>query len=167
MALEANGAATNGKITLTREGVRKLEEELEDLKVVKRFEVAERIKTAIAFGDLSENAEYDAAKTQQAFIEGRIRDIEQMLGQAIVIEDDDISLDTVGVGNTVRVYDMEYEEEDEYTIVGSTEANPKMLHVSNESPIGAALLGAHVGEIVEAKTPGGVIQLKILEIKKR
>lgn len=164
MATETTGVTNNGKITLTRDGVRKLEEELEDLKVVKRFEVAERIKTAIAFGDLSENAEYDAAKNQQAFIEGRIRDIEQMLSQAVVIEDSDISLDTVGVGNTVRVYDLEYEEEDEYTVVGSTEADPKKLYVSSESPIGAALIGTHVGDVVDVETPGGIIKLRILAI---
>jgi transcription elongation factor GreA len=165
MATEASGNAA--QIMLTREGMRKLEEELEDLKVHKRLEVADRIKTAIAFGDLSENAEYDAAKTQQAFIEGRIRDIEQMLRQAHVVEEHEVGLDAVGVGNAVRVYDMEYSEEDEYTIVGSTEADPKKLHISNESPIGRALLGKRVGDIVEVQAPGGAIKLKILEIRKR
>ena len=165
MASEATGQAI--KQLLTREGVRKLEEELEDLKVVKRMEVAERIKTAIAFGDLSENAEYDAAKNQQAFIEGRIREIEQMLRQAHVVEDDEVSLDTVGVGNTVRVYDLDFNEEDEYNIVGATEADPKRLFISNESPIGQALLGKHVGDEVEFATPGGVNRMRILEIRKR
>ena len=166
MVSEANGTA-NKRPMLTREGVRKLEEELEDLKVVKRREVAERIKTAIAFGDLSENAEYDAAKNLQAFNEGRIHDIEQMLRQAIVIDDNDITTEVAGVGNTVRVFDLKYEEEDEYTIVGSTEADPKRLFVSNESPIGSALLGRRVDEVVEAHAPGGVIKLRILEIKKK
>lgn len=165
MASEAIGH--NTQQLLTREGVRKLEEELEELKVVKRVEVAERIKTAIAFGDLSENAEYDAAKNQQAFNEGRIREIEYILRQSRVVEDDEVGIDEVGVGNTVRVFDLEYGEEDEYTVVGLTEADPKRLFVSNESPIGSALLGKKVGDEVEFMTPGGVNKLRILEIKKR
>lgn len=153
-------------LMLTREGARKLELELDDLKVVQRPAVAERIKTAIAFGDLSENAEYDAAKNQQAFIEGRIRDIEGMLSQAQIVDDNNVNTDAVGIGNAVRVFDMEYEEEDVYTVVGSTEADPARLCVSNESPIGMALLGAHVGDVVDVNAPNGVIQLKILEINK-
>ena len=166
MASDANGSAS-GKLILTREGARKLELELEYLKVTRRAEVAERIKTAIAFGDLSENAEYSAAKDQQAFTEGRIRDIEEMLRQATIVEDTDISKDMVGIGNTVRVYDMKFEEEDEYTVVGATEADPAHLRVSSESPIGRALLGARLNDVVDAHTPGGLLRLKILEIKRR
>lgn len=165
MATEAGGNA--GQIMLTREGLRKLEDELEDLKVHKRLEVADRIKTAIAFGDLSENAEYDAAKTQQAFIEGRIRDIEQMLRQARVVEEHEVGLDTVGVGNAVRVFDLQYSEEDVYTIVGATEADMKKLRISSESPIGKALLGKRVGDTVDVATPGGVVKLKVLEISRK
>lgn len=167
VANDATNMASGTQVMLTRDGVRKLEEELEDLRVVKRFEVAERIKTAIAFGDLSENAEYDEAKNEQAFIEGRIRVIEQMLSQAQVVDDDNVSTETVGIGSTVRVLDMEYDEEDEYTVVGSTEADPAKLRVSNESPIGAALLGAHLGDTVDVQAPGGIIKLKILEIKRK
>lgn len=167
VANDATNMTSGTQVMLTRDGVRKLEEELEDLRVVKRFEVAERIKTAIAFGDLSENAEYDEAKNEQAFIEGRIRVIEQMLSQAQVVDDDNVSTETVGIGSTVRVLDMEYDEEDEYTVVGSTEADPAKLRVSNESPIGAALLGAHLGDTVDVQAPGGIIKLKILEIKRK
>ena len=161
---EQNNAAANGQIILTRGDAQKLEEKLEHLKVVKRPEVAERIKTARAFGDLSENAEYDAAKNEQAFIEGSIHDLEQMLRQAVIIEDSDINTDAVNVGNAVRVFDLEYEEEDEYTLVGSTQADPKKLHVTTDSPIGSALLGAHVGEVVTAQTPGGARRLRIIDI---
>ena len=152
---------------LTREGVRKLELELDSLKTVKRQEVADRIKTAIAFGDLSENAEYDAAKNQQAFIEGRIREIEMILRQAHVVEDDEVSLEVVGVGNAVLIYDFAYDEVEEYTIVGVTEADPKQLFVSSESPIGQALLGKRVTDVVEVHTPGGSVKLRVLEIRKR
>lgn len=166
MASDANGGAA-GKLILTREGARKLELELEYLKVNRRAEVAERIRTAIAFGDLSENAEYSAAKDLQAFTEGRILDIEEMLRQATVVEDTEIAKDVVGIGNTVRVYDMKFEEENEYTVVGATEADPSHLRVSSESPIGRALLGAHLNDVVDAHTPGGVLKLKVLEITRR
>ena len=165
MVSEMNNAAP--RLLLTREGVRKLEVELEELKVHKRVEIAERIKAAISFGDLSENAEYDAAKIQQAFNEGRIREIELMLRQARVIEDDEVSLDVVGVGNAVRVFDIGYGEEEVYTIVGLTEADPKRLCVSSESPIGEALLGKRVGDEASVNTPGGELKLRIIEIKKR
>jgi transcription elongation factor GreA len=165
MAFDINNQSH--RLLLTREGVRKLETELEDLKVNKRLEIAERIKAAISFGDLSENAEYDAAKIQQAFNEGRIREIELMLRQARIIEDDEVSLDIVGVGNAVRVYDMGYDIEEDYTIVGLTEADPKRLYVSSESPIGEALLGKRMGDEVSVNTPGGVLKLRIMEIRKR
>ncbi|MBE5762487.1 MAG: transcription elongation factor GreA [Clostridiales bacterium] len=151
---------------MTHEGLKALEEELEFLKTVKRQEVAERIKTAIAFGDISENAEYDEAKNEQAFTEGRIIQIENMLRVAQVVDADDISTDIVGVGNTVKVYDEEFDEELEYTIVGSAEANAAIGKVSNESPVGMALLGAKVGEVVSVNAPAGVIKLKVLTIER-
>ena len=150
-------------IVLTPDGKRKLEEELNELKVVRRVEVAQDIKTALSFGDLSENAEYDEAKNAQARLEGRVRDIEEMLRNAIIAEAN-LPEDVVGVGTRVRVYDVEYEEEDIYTLVGATEADPARLYVSTESPIGAALQNARVGDTVEAQTPGGLVRLRIDEI---
>lgn len=128
-------------VILTYEGLKKLEEELEYLKTVKRAEVAEKIKQARAFGDLSENSEYDEAKNEQAFIEGRIATLEAMLKNAKVIDEEDIKLDQVSIGCTVKVYDESYNEELEYTIVGSAEADPMNNKISDESPIGKALLG--------------------------
>lgn len=157
-------ANEEGMVVLTRDGARKLEEELEDLKTNKRIEVQEEIKVARAFGDLSENAEYSAAKEQQARIEGRIKEIEEKLRLAQIVEDNAQASDAANIGCSVRVYDMEYEEEDVYKLVGATEADPKKLYVSNESPIGNALIGARTGDIVDVETPGGVIKLKILEV---
>ncbi len=157
-------ANEEGMVVLTRDGARKLEEELEDLKTNKRIEVQEEIKVARAFGDLSENAEYSAAKEQQARIEGRIKEIEEKLRLAQIVEDNAQASDAANIGCSVRVYDMEYEEEDVYKLVGATEADPKNLYVSNESPIGNALIGARTGDIVDVETPGGVIKLKILEV---
>jgi transcription elongation factor GreA len=162
--LETNDLS-NQSVMLTPDGKRRLEEELNDLKVVQRAKVAAEIKTALSFGDLSENAEYDEAKNAQARVEGRVRVIEEMLRKAIVIEDADRPKNAVGVGSKVRVLDMVYNEEDEYTIVGATEANPPLL-VSTESPIGSALLGKKPGDEVNANTPGGVLKLKVLEIVK-
>jgi len=159
MANDAN------RVVLTPEGKRKLEEELAELKGVKRKEIADEIRTARGFGDLSENAEYDEAKNAQARMETRVRQIEEMLRDCIVVDESDRPADTVNVGRAVRVFDMEYEEEDVYTVVGSTEADPSKLFVSSESPIGSALIGKHVGEIADVQTPGGVIKLKVLEIK--
>ena len=153
------------RVVLTPEGKRKLEEELAQLKGVKRKEIADEIRTARGFGDLSENAEYDEAKNAQARMETRVRQIEEMLRDCIVVDESDRPADTVNVGRAVRVFDMEYEEEDVYTVVGSTEADPSKLFVSSESPIGSALIGKHVGEIADVQTPGGVIKLKVLEIK--
>lgn len=163
MAYDINDA----QVVLTPEGKRKLEEELNELKVVKRMEIAEDIKTALSFGDLSENAEYDEAKNAQARIEGRVRVIEEMLRKAVIIDESKLPTDVVAIGNSVRVFDLEYEEEDTYTVVGSTEADPSRLYVSNESPIGVALLGAHVGDEVEAQTPGGTVRLRVLEINRK
>lgn len=151
---------------LTFTDKKKLEAELADLIEAKK-KVAEDIQTARGFGDLSENAEYDAAKAKEAEVYGNINRIEQILRTATFIDDSAASADVVALGTVVRVLDMEYDEEDEYTLVGFTEADPMKLYISNESPIGAALLGAHVGDIVTAATPGGKIQLKILEIRKR
>ena len=152
------------ELTLTDK--RKLEAELAELIEAKK-RVAEEIQIARGFGDLSENAEYDAAKDKEAEVYGNINRIEQILRTAIFVDDSAASNDVVSLGNVVRVLDMEYDEEDEYTIVGFTEADPMKLFISNESPIGAALIGAHLGETVEANTPGGKIKLKILEIRKR
>jgi len=153
-------------LILTYEGLKKLEEELEYLKTVKRAEVAEKIKQARAFGDLSENSEYDEAKNEQAFIEGRIATLEAMLKNAKVIDEEDIKLDQVSIGCTVKVYDESYNEEVEYTIVGSAEADPMNNKISDESPIGKALLGKKVGDVVSVEVPAGIIKLKILEIRK-
>ena len=153
-------------VILTYEGLKKLEEELEYLKTVKRAEVAEKIKQARAFGDLSENSEYDEAKNEQAFIEGRIATLEAMLKNAKVIDEEDIKLDQVSIGCTVKVYDESYNEEVEYTIVGSAEADPMNNKISDESPIGKALLGKRVGDVVSVEVPAGIIKLKILEIRK-
>jgi len=156
----------NKEIILTHEGVAKLEEELNYLKTVRRREVAQRIKQAIAFGDLSENSEYDEAKNEQAFIEGRIVALENMLKNVRVIDDEDITTDRVSIGSTVKILDIEFDEELEYTIVGSAEADPGQNKISNESPVGKALIGKQIGDIVDVNVPDGVIKFKILEINK-
>ena len=152
---------------LTKEGLRKLQEELDDLQTNQRAEVVQEIEIAKGFGDLSENAEYDAAKAKEAEVYGNINRIEQILRTATFVDDSAASTDVVSLGNIVRVLDMEYNEEDEYTIVGFTEADPMKLFISNESPIGEALIGAHLGDTVVANTPGGKVSLKILDIRKR
>jgi transcription elongation factor GreA len=151
---------------LTPEGIAKLEQELNYLKTVRRREVAQRIKQAIAFGDLSENSEYDEAKNEQAFIEGRIVTLENMLKNAKVIDEDDISTEEVTIGCTVKLLDMEFDEIVEYTIVGSAEADPSSNKISNESPVGRALIGQKIGSEVEVSVPAGVIKFKVLEIKR-
>lgn len=157
---------TSKEVVLTYEGLKKLEEELELFKGVKRREIAERIKQALSFGDISENSEYDEAKNEQAHIEGRIVQIETMLKHAKVIDEDDVSTEVVGLGSKVKLLDMEYDEETEYSIVGSTEANPSKNKISNESPVGSALIGKGIGTVVEVAVPDGVIKFKILEIYK-
>lgn len=142
-----------------------LEKELDELRQAKQ-DVAEEIKIARGHGDLSENAEYTEAKNNEARIYGRLAEVEELLKTATFV-DDSINADVVNVGTVVRVFDMEYEEEDTYTIVGFTESDPMKLFVSGESPIGKALIGARVGDIVNAATPGGNIQLKVLEINLR
>lgn len=154
------------QIVLTPDGLKKLEDELEYLKVTGRKEIAEKIKIARGFGDLSENAEYDAAKDAQATMEERIAKIEEMLKNAVVVDVDDINTDSVGICSKVKVLDLEFEEEEIYTIVGSTEADPDSNKISDESPIGTALMGKKAGDVVSVETPGGVFELKILEITK-
>lgn len=156
----------NKQIMLTDEGLLKLEQELENLRTKKRKEVAEKIKVARGFGDLSENSEYDAAKEEQAQVEARIVQLENMLKNAKVIDNDDIDLNVVSIGTRVTVYDEEFEEELEYSIVGSTEADPDMFRISDESPVGRALIGRNIGDVVDVETPGGVIKFKILSINK-
>ena len=152
------------QLTLTDK--KKLEAELAELMEAKK-RVAEEIQIARGFGDLSENAEYDAAKAKEAEVYGNISRIEQILRTATFVDDSAASTDVVSLGNIVRVLDMEYNEEDEYTIVGFTEADPMKLFISNESPIGEALIGAHLGDTVVANTPGVKVSLKILDIRKR
>ncbi len=154
------------QVTLTASGLEKLEEELEYLKTKKRKEVSEKIKVALGFGDLSENSEYDEAKNEQAHVEARIVTLENMLKNAVVIDESEIDLDRVGLGTKVKVLDVEFDEEIEYNIVGSTEADPDQQKISDESPVGKALMGRKVGETVSVETPGGVIDFKILEISK-
>ncbi len=151
-------------VFLTAEGLKKLENELDELETVKRKEIAERIKQALAFGDISENSEYDEAKNEQAQLEERIAKLEMVLRNAKLIDEEDITTDVVGVGSRVVVNDLEYDEEMEYTIVGSAEANPFEGRISNESPVGNALLGKKVGDIVEVHVPDGVIKYKIVTI---
>ncbi len=158
---------SNKQILLTDEGLQKLEEELEYLKTVKRKEVSAKIKEALGFGDLSENAEYDEAKNEQAQVEARIVQLENMLKNATVIDQDDVDIEKVGVGTIVKVLDKDFGEKFEYSIVGSTEADPDNDKISDESPVGKALMGRKVGESVEVNTPAGTtFTLEILEIKK-
>ncbi len=154
------------EVLLTPQGLKKIEDELEMLKTVRRKEVAERIKQAIAFGDISENSEYDEAKNEQAQLEERIMKLESMLRKAKIIDEDEISVDTVSIGSTVIVKDMEFDEEVQYTIVGSAEADPYELKISNESPVGSALIGKKIGDIVNVQIPDGVTKYEVLEIKK-
>lgn len=151
---------------LTRKGEEKLKEELNELKSVRRREVAEKIKVALSFGDLSENSEYDEAKNEQAIIESRIAEIEHTLAHAQIIDDDDISTEKVGIGTTVKILDMDMDEEMEFKMVGTNEADINNGKMSDESPIGAAIMNHAVGEEVEVETPSGSIFFKILEIRK-
>ncbi len=154
------------EVLLTQEGFDKLEEQLEYLKTTQRTEIAERIKIALGYGDLSENSEYDEAKSAQEDNEGKIIELENKIRHAKIIDDSEIDTKTVQVGNTVEVLDMEFNENVTYTLVGSTEVDLAANKISNESPIGSALIGSKKGQIVEAKVPTGVIKFKILSIKK-
>ncbi|MGB8957153.1 MAG: transcription elongation factor GreA [Tumebacillaceae bacterium] len=154
------------EVLLTQNGLLKLEEELDYLKTTKRKEVAERIKIAISYGDISENSEYDDAKNEQAFIEGRIITLEKMLRNARIIGGADVDTGVVNVGSTVTIKDLEFGDVMMYTIVGSAEADPTENMISNESPVGRALLGRVIGDKISVNVPVGAIEYEILEIKK-
>ena len=156
----------NKEVLLTQEGFDKLEQELENLKTVKRVEIAERIKVALGFGDLSENSEYEEEKNAQAENETKIAELENKIRYAKIIDESEIDTKTVQVGNTVKLLDLEFDEEVSYTIVGSTEVDIAQNKISNESPIGSALLGAKKNQVVEVQVPAGVSKYKILSITK-
>ena len=155
---------TEKQVILTRAGLEKLEKELDLLRTVRRKEVAERIKQAIGFGDISENSEYEDAKNEQAFIEGRIITLEKMLRNVTVIDENDRVAGIVSVGSTVKLKDLEFDEAVEYSIVGSAEADPLSNLISNESPVGRAILGEKVGAIVEVDVPDGKLKFQVLDI---
>src|SRR3712207_2077369 len=150
---------------MTAEGVKKLEDELEYLKTTKRREITEKIKVALSYGDLSENSEYDEAKNEQAFVEGRIVQLENMLRNANVVDESEISLDAVSVGSIVKVKDYDFDEIIDFHIVGSAEADPMENKISNESPVGSALIGKKVGDVINVPVPDGISKFEILEIR--
>ena len=156
----------NKEILLTQEGYDNLEKEVEFLKNEKRSEIAERIRVALGFGDLSENSEYDEAKNAQAANETKIAELENKLRYAKIIDESEVDTKTVQIGNIVKVHDIEFDEEVEYTIVGSTEVDLALNKISNESPIGSALLGAKKNDVVQVEAPAGVMKFKVLAIKK-
>lgn len=157
--------AEKNQFVMTREGYEKLQEELKYQSETHRAEVAEKIRVARGFGDLSENAEYEEAKNEQAFMEGRILELENMLNHAVIVDSNDTAGDEVGLGTTVSVCEVGYEDEvEEYTITGSTEADISQNKISNESPMGAALLGAHVGDVVDVEAPSGILKMKVLAV---
>ena len=154
------------QVMLTEEGYNKLENELEYLENEKRREVAKRIKVAREFGDISENSEYDDAKNEQAFVEGRIKEIKNMLNNAEVVKDEDITDEEVNLGTTVMLHDLDSDEKISYTLVGSAESDPLNYKISNESPIGKAIFGHTIGDEVTVETPGGEVDYEIMSIKK-
>jgi len=154
------------EVILTQDGLRKLEDELEHLKSVKRREVAGRIKVAIGYGDISENSEYEDAKNEQAFIEGRVITLEKMLRNARIINNDEVDTNIVSIGSKVILRDVEFGENIEYTIVGTAESDPSQNKISNESPVGKAILGKKKGLSVDVSVPAGIIKYKIMDIKK-
>lgn len=154
----------NKQVKLTEDGLKQLEEELEYLKTKKRKEVSEKIKVALGFGDLSENSEYDEAKNEQAQVEARIVSVENMLKNAIVIDESERDTSKVELGATVAIHDIEFDEDITYKIVGSTEADPDEGRLSDESPLGKSLMGKAEGEMIDVDAPAGVIQYKILKI---
>ena len=156
----------NEAVILTEDGLKEKQEKLDYLKTVKRAQISEQIKEARAFGDLSENAEYDEAKNEQARVETEIAQLEKMLRNAVVFEDTAKDSALVNIGTTVRILDIEFDDEEEYQIVGSVEADADRRRISNESPVGSALIGKKMGDIALVKTPAGEIQLKIISIKK-
>ena len=151
---------------LTEEGLKNLEDEFENLKSVKRKEIAEKIKVALSFGDLSENSEYDEAKNEQAIMEARIAELEAILKNVKIIDEHELGTEVIHVGSKVKLYDNEFNEEVEYKIVGSNEANPIEGKISDESPVGSGLLGHRVGDNIIIETPAGANQYKVLEISK-
>ncbi|MBX5467010.1 MAG: transcription elongation factor GreA [Firmicutes bacterium] len=153
------------ELLVSAEGLKKLEAELEYLKTVKRMEVAERIKTAREFGDISENSEYEDAKNEQAFVEGRIQTLEKMLRQARVVDSDKEDPTTVHIGSRVTVRDLDEDIEEQYDIVGAAEADPSKNRISNESPVGKALMGVRVGDVVEVNAPAGKIRYQVIAIR--
>lgn len=157
---------TGKKHFMTLEGKEKLEKELDYLKSVKRQEVSERIKIAKGFGDLSENSEYDEAKNEQAQVEERIYKLETIIANAKIIDDSEVTLDKVSIGSKVILMNLKYDEEEEYAIVGTTEADPFEAKISNESPLGQALLGKEKGEKIEIQVPDGIVKYEILEISR-
>ena len=155
------------QVILTKDGLLEKQEKLEYLKTVKRAQISEQIKEARAFGDLSENAEYDEAKNEQARVETEIAQLEKLLRSAVVVEDNEVDHSTVNIGTTVRILDLEFGDEEEYHIVGSVEADADKKRISNESPVGAALIGKCVGDIAEVLTPSGdIIKFKVIDIYK-
>lgn len=152
---------------VSAEGMKKLEEKLNYMTTVRRAEIAEKLNVARGYGDLSENAEYDAAKDEQANLEREILELEQTIRTAVIITDENVSTDKVNVGTTVRVKYVEDGDEEEYALVGALESDPMENRISNECPIGMALLGGHVGDVVDVETPDGIIKLEILEISRQ
>ena len=154
------------RLVITREGLQKMKEELEYKETTEKMRIAEQLKVAISYGDLSENAEYDAAKNDQAALEQRITELRQMIENAVVVDESKINTDTVGFGTKVTIVDLDDEDEEQevYYIVGTSESDPLNGKLSNESPVGAALIGAHVGDTVVAQTPGGARRLRVLDI---
>ncbi|MFN3652819.1 MAG: transcription elongation factor GreA [Armatimonadota bacterium] len=154
------------QVVLTPAGHERILAELRELQTVRRHEVAENIRQAKAYGDIAENAEYEDAKNEQAFLEGRISELKNLLGTAIIIEEDEIPTDEVGIGSVVKVRDLEFNDEWEFTMVGSYEADPDADRISHESPIGEALFGKRVGDVVEANVPAGTVRYEILSIRR-
>jgi transcription elongation factor GreA len=157
---------TDNEILLTASGLKKIEHELEELRSVHRKRVADRIRDSKQFGEFAENSEYEDAKTEQAFVEGRIEELKQVLMHASVIDESDVMTDVVGVGSIVKVRDMENNDEWEFTIVGSIEADPAVDKISNESPVGESLMGRKVGDISEVEIPAGLARYQIVSIRK-
>jgi len=158
--------AENKRLVVTREGLQKMKEELEYKETTEKMRIAEQLKVAISYGDLSENAEYDAAKNDQAALEQRIQELKAMIENAVVVDESKIDTNMVNFGTRVTIVDLDDEDEEQevYTIVGTSESDPINGRLSNESPVGAALLGAHVGDVVSAITPGGVRRLRVVDI---
>ena len=156
----------SNRFKMSQERLDALKEELNYLETVREKEVAELIKEARSFGDLSENSEYDEAKNEQAMVEARIAEVEQMLKNASVLDESGITTDTIGVGSVIKIKHLKLGKEDTYKIVGSTEAAPLQKKISDESPVGKAMLGHHVGDIVDVEAPAGIIQYEVLEIGK-